>query len=170
MYNFKNILINNYELFEFLEYHDKKNEIFEKYVNKDNIVINIMNKQNKDILNIDKYLSFIKNKRYCYFIYLYNYDSNPLSYDLEMFNDNKYIRKVLYNISYNLKTINNIEIFYENIYILDYFVNLIEHKKNMVKMKLYIFLEFIIIFLFNEEFDFVFIFLGILVFSAVILL
>jgi len=35
MYNFKNILINNYELFEFLEYHDKKNEIFEKYVNKD---------------------------------------------------------------------------------------------------------------------------------------
>lgn len=70
-----------------------------------------------------------------------------------MFNDETYIKNLIYNINLILKEKNNIEIFYENFYILDYFVNLIENKKNMISMKIYIFVEFIMSVLFNTKID-----------------
>ena len=141
MYNFKNILINNRLLFEFLDKHDKKTDIFIKYINKDNIFINRLNDIiKKDDTNPLIYFSFMNITKNKYSLYLAD-PSCKLQYILLTYNYqcSRHIKQIIKDINIIIKTTNNIHIFYENFNILNYLVNLIENKNNMVNMKIYIF-------------------------------
>jgi len=158
MYNFKNILINNRLLFEFLDKHDKKTDIFIKYVifvNKDNIFINRLNDIiKKDYTNPLIYFSFMNITKNKYSLYLAD-PSCKLQYILLTYNYqcSRHIKEMIKDINIIIKTTNNIHIFYENFNILNYLVNLIENKNNMVNMKIYIFYNTIKKFFINYNID-----------------